>query len=195
MQLSTTVMEVTWTGPYAWPKYEAETGLPAVPEHQGLYLQTVEYNEGGYLICSVGLTRNPIPTRLRQHTPSFYNGHYTILDMEALKKGLRKEIWHGWGEASKRMAEFEKRKVEIVSAARKQLATCRMFVSEIDPRPRVLERFEGAIWNLLHSLPKPFRDIPDRGVMKAPRWKDEQPILVKNRSAALLHGLPADLEI
>ena len=187
-------MEVVWTGPYAWPKYEVEASLPPVPRRHGLYIQTVEYC-GGYLMCAVGLTRRPIPARLREHTPRFFSGDYTILDMEALRTAVRKEIWHGWGWTPEKRAEFERRKDEIGVAAHRQLAGYRMFVAEVDPRERTLERLEGAIWNLLHGLPKPLGDIADRGVMKAPRWKTEQPIMVKNRCEAPLHGLPADIEI
>ena len=159
-----------------------------------MYLHTVAYKDG-YLICAAGLTRRPIPARLREHTPKFLSGDYTIMDAAALQDGRREEIWHGWGWSPEKRVDFRKRKDTILDAASKQLAAYRVFVADVDPRPRILERLEGAIWNLLYALPKPFCDIPDRGVMIAQRKESEDPILVRNRCAELLHGLPAELEI
>ena len=194
MNIEQSIMEILWTGPYSWPKYESETGLPSVPKHSGLYLQTFEYQDG-YLISAAGLTRRPIPTRLREHTPKYINGDYTIMDMIALKEGLRKEVWHGWGWSPEKRIDFEERKLIIIGAARKQLAAYRLFVANVDPQPRILERLEASIWNLLYKLPKPFCDIPDRGVMISPRWETETPIIVKNSCKVRLHGLPASFDI
>ena len=194
MNIEQSIMEILWTGPYSWPKYESETGLPSVPKHFGLYLQTFEYQDG-YLISAAGLTRRPIPTRLREHTNKFINGDYTIMDMTALKEGLRKEVWHGWGWSPEKRTDFEERKMIILSAASKQLAAYRLFVANVDPQPRILERLEASIWNLLYKLPNPLCDIPDRGVMISPRWETETPIIVKNSCKVRLHGLPASFDI
>ena len=194
MNIEQSIMEILWTGPYSWPKYESETGMPSVPKHPGLYLQTFEYQDG-YLISAAGLTRRPIPTRLREHTNKFINGDYTIMDMTALKEGLRKEVWHGWGWSPEKRTDFEERKLIILSAARKQMAAYRLFVANVDPQPRILERLEASIWNLLYKLQNPFCDIPDRGVMISPRWERETPIIVKNSCEVRLHGLPASFDI
>ncbi|MEA4884037.1 MAG: hypothetical protein VB144_10370 [Clostridia bacterium] len=49
--------------------------------------------------------------------------------------------------------------------------------------------------NNLYRQPSPFCDIPDRGMMLAPRWDSETPIIAENRCAVRLHGLPLYLEI
>jgi hypothetical protein len=41
-------MDVNWTGPYAWPRFEIN-GLPPLPVHGGAYLQTFEHRAGGYI--------------------------------------------------------------------------------------------------------------------------------------------------
>lgn len=194
MNTDQSIMEILWTGPYSWPKYESESGLPSVPKHPGLYLQTFEFQDG-YLISAAGLTRRPIPTRLREHTTKFISGDYTIMDMIALKEGIRKEVWHGWGWSPEKRTDFEKRKLIILSATRKQLAAYRMFVANVDSRPRILERLEASIWNMLYKLPNPLCDIPDRGVMISPRWETKTPIIVKSRCKAILHGLQASFHI
>ena len=63
-------LQVTWTRPYAWPGFEALSGLQPVPEVPGLYLQTFEYGDG-YVTsqieaCNshpVGIQRNRLLSR------------------------------------------------------------------------------------------------------------------------------------
>jgi hypothetical protein len=78
---------------------------------------------------------------------------------------------------------------------RKQLTGFRIFAADIGTKPRILERLEAAIMENLYKQPMPLCDIPDRGMMLAPRRKSEIPIIVKNECSVLLHGLPACLEI
>lgn len=93
---SRSTVEVSLTGPYGWPKYEAVNNLTPLPRHPGLYLWTFEC-DSGYLIYCAGITRRPIPARFREHTKKFMGGDYTVLDVATLKNGIRKEVWHGWG--------------------------------------------------------------------------------------------------
>lgn len=185
---------IEWTGPYAWPTYEAESDLPPIPKHPGIYLWVSEY-QAGYIIYAAGITRRSIPTRLREHTAKYMTGDYTILDMTAMNCGVRKEIWHGWGWTPEKRKDYEERKDDLVAAARHQLAAFRIFVADVGTVPRLLERLEAAIMNALYREPPPYCDIPDRGMMLAPRWESEEPITVRFRSEVKLFGLPPDLEI
>jgi hypothetical protein len=187
-------MEITWTGPYSWPKYEDENELEHIPSKPGVYLQTVEYKDG-YLIYAAGLTRRVIPKRFREHTYKYMSGDYTVLDIAAMKQGVRTEIWHGWGWTPDKRAKFEKRKTEILNAVHKQLAGFRIFITDIGTEPRILERLEASIMNNLYKQPAPFCDIPDKGMMLAPRWDSEIPVIVKNKCECRLFGLPSNLEI
>ena len=187
-------MEVKWTGPFAWPTFETESNLPPIPEHPGVYLMTSEY-ETGYIIYAAGITRRPVPIRLREHTAKYLSGDYTILEMAAMKRGLRKEIWHGWGWTPEKRKEFEHRNTELVAGARKQLAAFRTFVADVGSAPRILERIEAAIMNALYQESPPFCEIPDKGMMLAPRWESETPMTVHFRGSAKLFGLPQKLDI
>lgn len=189
-----TVIEVEWTGPYAWPKFEGESGLPSIPKHPGIYLWTSEH-QTGYIIYAAGITRRSIPTRFREHTAKYIKGDYTILDMTAMNRGVRKEIWHGWGWTPEKRNSYEERKTELEAAARHQLATFRVFVADVDTAPRILERLEAAIINALYGESPPYCEIPDKGMMLAPRWDSEEPITVWFRSQVNLFGLPIELEI
>ncbi len=192
--MAETTIELEWTGPFAWPKFETESDLPAIPKHPGVYLMTSAYKTG-YIIYAAGITRRPIPTRFREHTRKYLCGDYTILDMSAMEHGIRKEIWHGWGWTPEKRKEYERRESELVEAARKQLAAFRIFVADVGKEPRILERLEATIMNTLYKDALPFCDIPDRGMMLAPRWESESPITVFMRCAAKLYGIPQQLEI
>jgi hypothetical protein len=186
--------EITWTGPYSWPKFEAKNNLPPLPKHPGVYLMTVKYKDG-YLIYAAGITRRPIPIRFSEHTKKYLAGDYNVLDIVAIQNGIRKEIWHGWGWTPEKRENFEEKKSLILDAVEKQLEGFCLFVADIPTSPRILERVEASIMNILYHCPPPFCDIPDRGMMLAPRKADETPIMVKQNCELVLHGLPLNLEI
>jgi hypothetical protein len=190
-------IEVRWDGPYSWPAFESENNLRPIPKIPGVYLQTFEY-QGGYLIYAAGLTRRPVPMRFKEHTRKYMNGEYNVLSIAAAQQGVRREIWHSWGYARKHREEFEERKSVILDAVRNQLAGFRIFITDTEDmrrEARVLERLEAAIMGNLYQQPSPICDIPDRGMNLRRRKDSENPIIVSNNCAALLHGLPALLEI
>ena len=80
-----------WDGPFSWPQFEEQNGLPGLPWKPGVYLQTFEYRDG-YLIYAAGITRRPVPVRFREHTRHYMNGEYNVLDPSAAEQGIRAEI-------------------------------------------------------------------------------------------------------
>lgn len=189
-------LDIKWTGPFGWPKFEDK--FEALPKISGVYLFTVEY-QNGHLIYSAGITRRPMSNRFREHTREYMNGVYNVLDITAMKSGFRKVVWHGFWMSKNRpreqVNEFKKRHRIIQDAVRKQLAGFRIFVANIGNKPRILERLEAAIMENLYKQPMPLCDVPDKGMMLSPRWKSENPIIVKNICSKLIFGLPACLEI
>ena len=75
-----------------------------------------------------------------------------------------------------------------------QLAAFRVFVADVGTAPRLLERLEAAIMNTLYRQPPPCCDIPDRGMMLAPRWNSEQPTTARLKSEVTFLGLPPEIE-
>lgn len=194
MSQEITVIQVLWDGPYSWPGFEDDNYLQNIPRVPGIYLQTFEYQQG-YLIYAAGLTRRPVPVRFREHTRHYMNGDYNVLDLTAAQQGIRKEIWHGWGYAREHRDEFEEQKSKILEAVRRQLAGFCIFVADVGTERRLLERIEASIMNHLSQQPSPYSDVPDKGMMLAPRWNAEPPMLMNSRSKAKLYGLPECLEI
>ena len=183
----TKIIEVTWEGPYSWPKFESENNLSSIPKKPSVYLQTFQYQDG-YLIYATGITRRPIPTRFGEHTRHYMNGEYNVLGITAAQKGIRNEIWSGWGYARKHRDEFAERKKIILDSVYKQLTGFRIFITDIGIEPRILD-------GLRHKKPSPICDIPDRGMQLSPRWDSGNTILIKNNCTAIIHGLPDFLEI
>lgn len=123
------------------------------------------------------------------------NGDYNVLDPVEAERGVRKEIWHGWGYAKEHRTQFEQNKAEIQQAVKEQLARFRIFVAAVDPEQRLLERIEASIMMHLNTQTSPYCDIPDQGMMLAPRWNSEETIHMSSRSRFKLHGIPETLEI
>lgn len=187
-------LEVIWRGPFAWPGYEDSSHLHSLPRACGVYLQTFEY-KNGYLIYAAGITRRQVVLRFNEHTKKYLQGDYNVLDMDAVSKSVRKEIWHGWQYAREHRDEFEDNKALIVKAVKNQLAAFRLFVAEVDQKDRIPERVEAAIMMHLYQQDPPLSTIPDQGMFLAPRRDSEEPIVITNNCDCALHGLPKRLEI
>lgn len=193
-------LKLVWQGPFAWPKFESDStvSFKSVPiDACGIYLWTINYGDG-YLIYAAGIIRRPFQKRFCEHTWAYLNGTYTIFDVIALQQGIRTELWHGFWmkkRTTEKQKDYESRRNEIVAAARKQLSAFRIFVAQVDPAPRILERLEASIMNALYASTGPVSEIPDRGMMLAPRWHSERPIIARNITSVILHGLPEYLTI
>ncbi len=189
-------LNIVWNGPYSWPGYENENLLSPLPNLAGVYLQTFEYRDG-YLIYAAGLTRRPVSQRFREHTKCYMNGEYTVLDYDSAQKGIRKEIWHGWGYARDHRDEFENQKSEILESVIVQLEGFRIFIADLgkEKESRIHERVEASVMNNLYRSSPPICDFPDKGMQLSPQQESEEPILVKNNCDGLLHGLPEHMKI
>lgn len=188
-------IDANWNGPYGWPGMNQD--LPALPAMPGVYLLTIDF-DGGYLIYAAGITRRPLQKRFREHTRAYLSGIYNVLDINAMQRGVRKEIWHGFWTRERlpdKKREYLRRKIEINKAVCNQLRGFRIFAANIGTQPRLMERLEAAIMNILYEQPSPFSNIPDKGMMLMPRWKSESPIIVTSKSTVTLHGLPRRFEI
>lgn len=194
--MSEKALDIFWKGPFSWHTFESSDFLLTVPQTPGVYLQTFEY-KGGYLIYAAGLSRRPILARFKEHTRKYMDGGYNVLDVSAAQRGIRQEVWHGWGYARTHRDEFQENKTLILEAVHKQLSGFRIFTVNIEStkEDRILERLEASVMATLYEQPAPVCDLPDKGMQLAPRRQSERPVKVKNHCTAVLHGLPSFLEI
>ena len=188
-------IDVEWKGPYGWPKIN--TDLPSLPDTPGIYLFTVDF-DGGYLIYAAGYTGRPLQKRFREHTREYMSGVYNVLDIDAMRHGIRKVIWKGFWHKDRppgREREYIRRKTEIDNAVRNQLLGYRIFAANIGTQPRLMKRLESSIMTILYKQPPPFSDIPDTGMSLSRKWRSEPPITVTSKTKVTLHGLPHQFEI
>ncbi|MEW6125565.1 MAG: hypothetical protein AB1757_00765 [Acidobacteriota bacterium] len=186
---------LSWKGPLVLQGCEGELFLKSpVVEQSGIYLFTVEHNNG-YLIYMAGWTTRPFKKRLKEHIATYRKGTYTIFDPESLQNGKRVELWHGmWMGKSTNTPEmkqlFHSRYQELELPIESLLSAFRIFLAPLNTERRSLARIEAAIMNLLYSAEEPISTIPDKGMALAPRWIEEKPFLVNSTSTVLLYGLP-----
>jgi hypothetical protein len=186
------VREIEWQGPFSWIGYENINKLEKIPDVEGIYLWTFQY-EQGYLVYCAGITKST-KKRFRQHTLEYKSGNYTVFNVTEAEKGKRVEIWHGWSYARTHRDEFNSRKEEILCAVERQLSSFRVFIAQMsDKRERA--RFEAAIMLQIYNSNETWAELADRGMALSKRRKDEVSIIIKNISDVKFYGLPEILEI
>jgi len=185
--------QVAWQGPYAFANYEKFNGYDKIENIPGVYMFTFDYKDG-VILYGLGVS-NSVRDRILAHGRNYRSGKYNVLDVNAAKQGIRKEIWHGWSYAEKHKQEYLDNEREIQKAVEQQLKSTKVFVAPIsDERKRY--RIEAAIMHQIYSKEEPWCDLPDRGMnlMKG-RYTSEVPILVENMTPVKIYGLPEKLEI
>jgi len=123
------------------------------------------------------------------------SGSYTVLDVEAAKKGERKEIWHGWGYAKEHQDEFLRHKDYIfLKSVENELASYQLFVTEVGAK-RIQERIEFAIIHHAYLSKEPWGDLVDGLMALRGRANDEIPIEIRNFFPRKIYGIPDTFEI
>jgi predicted DNA-binding transcriptional regulator len=197
----TSDIDLRWVGPFGWPGFATENGLPALDKtdasrDSGVYLWTVEHR-GGYLIYAAGITRRTIRRRFLEHSAAYRDGVYTVFNVSALQRGVREKVWLGFWfrqRTPEKQREYERRRDEIQAALQRLLVDYRILVAPVPPVQRTLARLEAAIVGALYAAGGAPADVPDRGMALAPRWPSEPPIVVRSYSPVLLHGIPPQFE-
>lgn len=195
-------LELCFEGPFGWPGVDNDCSLTPLDRdpcasRSGIYLWSLEYLNK-YLVNAAGYTQRPFIRRFREHTAAYREGFFTIFDMDAMKKGQRVEIWHGFfsrPKAPARLQDFNQRREQIRSATEIQLASYRIFIASLDAEQRLLKRIEAAIMNALYLSDGPTSTIPDRGMSLSPRWPTESPIRVRIIGAERFHAVPEEIEV
>jgi hypothetical protein len=185
--------QVTWQGPYAFAKYEKFNEFAKLENIPGVYMFTFDY-EDGVILYGLGVSKM-VRKRILAHGRNYRYGQYNVLDVNAAKQGVRKEIWHGWSYAKNHKQEYLDNEFEIKKAVEHQLISTKVFIAPIsDERKRY--RMETAIMQNIYSGKELWCDLPDRGSnLIHGRRTSEIPIAVENITPVKIYGLPEQLEI
>ena len=157
---------------------------------------TVE-SDVGYVVYAFGVTRRSVSQRMGEHRRAILRGKYTLFDIDAMRQGIRKEIWHGlWAghDSEEREAAFARREEELQEVGRQQMAAFKIFVAEVSDL-RIQHRMETALMAVLYVAPKPFCDLPDKGMHLVPRRENEPRITITNETNHRFLNLPETVEI
>ena len=187
MRTLLTTIPLDVLGPFGWPRFEG-TATP-LPEMPGVYLMTVPYQDG-FLPYGVGITRRTVRKRFVEHTRSYMNGEYNVLELKSAQRGVREVYWKGWGWSPEKRTAFETLRESIESAARAQMLATKIFVLETGTSPRMLERLEAAIANQYYRQSD---TLFDRGMLRMPRWTTEEPLIAQFSQVSIIVGLPETL--
>lgn len=183
---------ILWQGPFSWPGFEQMNKLAVIPNVAGVYLFTFEYKDG-YILRSAGHT-NSMKRRFFQHKREYMSGNYTVLDVKSANNGERNEIWHGWSYAKGHKDEFLRHKDYILRSVENELASYRLFITEItDKRKR--ERIEFSIMHDAYASKEPWGDLVDGGVALRGRYSYEIPIEAINVCPHKIYGISEIFEI
>lgn len=186
-----------WQGPFSWPGFETDTGLPPAPTELGgwVYLQTVDYADG-LAVYAAGITNRNVPSRFREHTRKTLDGDYNLLDMDAMRRGERIQLWHGWEQRTpERLASLAENKLQIQEWARTQMGHFRIFAAILPDTDRLLRRMESTIMDCLYAQESPLANLPDKGMSLSRRWPTEEPVTIRNECRHKRYGIPDQFTI
>ncbi|MFZ5453263.1 MAG: hypothetical protein ACOZF2_15500 [Thermodesulfobacteriota bacterium] len=188
-------------------KFEGPFGLTRTSKHllfdhpvskePGLYLWTIPYSGGGYLVTYVGETSTSFWQRIKDHLIQTVGGNYRICDPDLLVRGEAKVLWNGlWRKGTRdKMPEYLERLEEFVPVMLKLLQNEIVFVAPFRSERRLRQRLEGAIAKHIKSQPAPMSSVLPSDVRYYHRRVDEAPIMVTIEGHCHVHGLPRELEV
>lgn len=167
----------------------------AVSSQAGVYLWTVPYDNGGFLITYIGETITSFGQRTKEHMIQTLGGNYRVSDPLLLRQGIDRVLWNGlWRKGERhKIAEFVERYEEFAPAVKASLELARLFVAPLDVDKRTLKRVEGAIATNIRGEGGLSAALLPADIRYLTRRKDEVPMLVRIEAASHIHGLPSEV--
>jgi len=169
----------------------------AKAKEPGIYLWTVPYCRGGYLVSYIGETSASFGQRLKDHLIQTVGGNYRICDPDSLMRGEPRVLWNGlWRKGTRdKFHEYIERFEELAPVIRKLLQIEVVFVAPFRSERRLRQRLEGAIAKHIRSQPSPVSAVLPSDVRYYQRRIDETPITATVECHCQVLGLPQELEI
>lgn len=168
-----------------------------VANEQGVYIFTIPYRLGGYLVSYVGETGVSFGKRIKDHVIQTIGGNYRICDPDYLLRGEEIVLWNGlWRQGTRdKVMEYLEQFEELAPSIHKLFRIKVIFVAPLKTDKRIRRRLEGAIAIHIKSMPKPVSSLLPADIRYHVRKKCEEPISVAIISDCQLHGIPRNIEI
>jgi hypothetical protein len=167
-----------------------------IAKESGLYLWTVPYFQGGYLVTYIGETCTSFGQRIKEHLIQLMGGNYRICDPDLIVKGKVEVLWNGlWRKGTRdKMPEYLERLEEFTPNLRKLLQIKVVFVAPFKTTRRLRQRLEGALAKHIKSQPAPVSSVLPLDIRYYQRKADETPVTMAIKCHCHIHGLPKELE-
>jgi hypothetical protein len=172
----------------------SEQSIAAKP---GIYLWTIPYRRGGYLVSYVGETSVSFGQRLKDHVIQTMGGNYRICEAELLVDGEVKVLWNGlWRRGTRdKMLEYLEQAEHLAPLARRELQLTSVFVAPLHVPTRFRRRIEGGLAQHIRNQESPTSSLLPDDIRYHQRRDSEEPVLIEVRCPEPVHGLPTFVEV
>ena len=188
---------LSWQGPYEW----FESGPNSIfsgrsAETAGIYIWTVPVG-AQYRVFYVGQTETGFAARHHDHFREYWGGAYSFYEPAAFSKGELVPLYAGyayktprWQRAAPFYADFLRYMEPLVE----NLKAMRLWIADCPQAARIQRRIESALMDLLYARQDAIGSFLQPGLVRQPRWENEEPVLVRQTPADLIQGIPAEFE-
>ena len=162
----------------------------------GIYLWTIPFQHGGYLVSYVGETSASFGRRMMDHVTQTMGGNYRVCDADLLPMGQVKVLWNGlWRPGTRdKMLEYLAQAEHLAPLARRELELTLVFAAPLELPGRLRRRIEGAVAHHIKSQQPPASALLPGDIRYHRRNKSEQPVRCEIPCRQLVHGLPTSVE-
>ena len=95
-----------------------------------------------------------------------------------------------WQRAAPFYADFLRYMEPLVE----NLKAMRLWIADCPQAARIQRRIESALMDLLYARQDAIGSFLQPGLVRQPRWENEEPVLVRQTPADLIQGIPAEFE-
>jgi len=161
----------------------------------GIYFFTIRVNNR-YLIEYVGITTRRFKDRFLEHIRELLSGGYKLYDFQKLKNNEQFVVWNRrYGKDTDDIAVFLNNYQSFSKIIKQQLQELKIFLIPFNTEKRILERIEGAIYQILIKNNDERVMTFIKGVRSNPTRKDEDSINIMIESNTLSSEIPNEFEI
>jgi hypothetical protein len=162
----------------------------------GIYLFSVPYVHGGFLVTYVGETGTSFGQRMKEHIIQTIGGNYRISDPKRLCQGEDVIIWNGlWRKGTReRVGEYIELLPSLLSFIQESLHTMVVFTATLRGERWIRQRIEGALAGHIRNQPFPASSLLPTDIRYRLHKDQEATISVAIDCGMEVLGLPRDLQ-
>jgi hypothetical protein len=160
------VLTFKFNGPFALAACDAPLIFSdAISAESGIYLWTIPYVGGGFIVMYIGETQKSFAERMKEHAIQTLGGNYRISQPNRLREGVDEVLWNGLWRAGTRdqLPAFIER-TDLSEPSRQMLRAVRVFVAPFDGDRRLRRRLEAALAQHIWSQPAPASALLPRDI-------------------------------